>query len=232
MKKTKWIKKIAVAIKYILFAFSIAIMLITIISVFNSERKTVLGYSFFTVLSDSMKAEFKSGDIILSKKVDTDSLKNGDIISFKSIDPREYGEIITHKIREKTVYEGKTAFITYGTTTGANDSVPALSEEIIGVYCGKIPKAGYFINFLRSPAGYFSLIFFPFFALILIEGIRFMGIINTYKKEEKEKIELQNKKLEAEHLKTEKMAEEIELLKTLLEKQMTVIEKETNSDKV
>lgn len=98
----------------------------------------------------SMQDTFAVGDLTVSKKVDPQTLQPGDIVTFESIDPANYGEIVTHKIREITTYEGKQAFVTYGTTTGVDDAYPALFENVVGEYVFKLPKMGYFFNFLKS----------------------------------------------------------------------------------
>ena len=46
-------------------------------------------------------------------------LNEGDIISYLSLNPESYGEVVTHKIRTLTQDDkGAPGFITYGTTTG------------------------------------------------------------------------------------------------------------------
>ncbi len=81
-----------------------------------------------------MQTEFQVGDIAVSRAVDTSTLAEGDIITFESIDQDHYCEIYTHKIRERTTYEGQSAFVTYGTTTGDDDLYPALESKVVGEY--------------------------------------------------------------------------------------------------
>ena len=103
MKKA-WniIRKIIV---WAIVVFSLGMMAFTIISVTTFDRadRSVFGYSAFIVLSDSMKAtDFDAGDLVIIKQTDPSTLKEGDIISFQSPDESNYGEIVTHKIREVT----------------------------------------------------------------------------------------------------------------------------------
>ena len=108
-------------------------------------------------------------------------VKPGDIITFRSIDPANYGEVVTHKVQELTSYEGKDAYVTYGTANESADSYPALKEKVIGQYRFRLPKAGALFDYLKSPAGYFVLLFLPFFLLMLSQGIRFFRLFKQYK---------------------------------------------------
>lgn len=216
LKDKKAFRVTATILKSLLFAFAAVVMVFTVISVTSFDRDSgsgLFGYKFFIVLSDSMKDTFAVGDVAISKTVDTSGLSEGDIITFKSIDPENYGEVVTHKIRSVTTYEGKKAFVTYGTTTGSSDAYPALEEKVIGQYSTKITSAGYVFQFLKSPAGYFTLIFIPFLILIIMEGIRFFGIVRKYKKEQQADIDRQKSELEAEKQKTLEMMDELKKLR-------------------
>ncbi len=176
-----------------------------------------LGYKFFIVLSDSMKPEFQAGDVIITKVIDEPSeLKVGDVITFYSIDPASYGEIITHEIQEKTTYESKDAFTTKGTNVNQPDEYPALVNNVIGEYSFSLPKMGYLFQFLKTPLGYFTLILTPFLLIMLYNGTKFVKVFKEYKKEQKLEMENQKKQLEEERQKNEKVLEELKSLKEQL----------------
>ena len=148
--------------------FTVLVTLVTVATV-DREERSFLGFRFYTVLSDSMKAtDFAAGDIIVVQKIDPNKLKDGQIISFISRDPLRYGETVTHKIRTKFIDEkGNTCFITYGTTSGDDDSVPTLATDVLGVYRLRIPKGGYFFKFLSTPTGFVLCVIMPLLALII-----------------------------------------------------------------
>ena len=56
------------------------------------------GYKPFIVLSGSMEPTINTGDLAISKEIDTSTLKVGDIISFKIKD----NIVVTHRIVEIT----------------------------------------------------------------------------------------------------------------------------------
>ena len=207
MKKT-WniIKKVIV---WMIVVFSVGMMAFTIISVTTFDRadRSVFGYSAFIVLSDSMKAtDFDAGDLVIIKQTDPSTLKEGDIISFQSPDEANYGEIVTHKIREVTTDEdGNPGFVTYGTTTDSNDQGIVTYNLVIGKYKGHIPNVGTFFQFLKTVPGYFICIFTPFFILILVQARNSIKLFRKYKKEQVEEIQKEKKELEEERLKSQEM---------------------------
>ena len=220
MKKA-WniIRKIIV---WAIVVFSLGMMAFTIISVTTFDRadRSVFGYSAFIVLSDSMKAtDFDAGDLVIIKQTDPSTLKEGDIISFQSPDESNYGEIVTHKIREVTTDdEGNPGFITYGTTTDSNDQGIVTYNLVIGKYQGHIPKVGTFFNFLKSVPGYFICIFTPFFILILVQARNSIKLFRKYKKEQMEEIQAEKKSLEEERVRSQEMMEQLMRMQQAMEK--------------
>ena len=205
---------VAKVLTIVILAFAICVTIFTVISV-NTVGKDadLFGYKPYIVLSDSMKDTFAVGDLAVSKKVDPETLQVGDIITFESIDPSNYGETVTHKIREITTYEGEPAFITYGTTTGADDSYPVPFDNVIGKYVFSLPKMGYFFEFLKSPSGYVLVILIPFLLLIALQGVRFFKLMRQYKSEQQAQLRAQEAEIEAERMEARKMKEELERLR-------------------
>lgn len=220
MKKA-WnvIRKIIV---WAIVVFSLGMMAFTIISVTTFDRadRSVFGYSAFIVLSDSMKAtDFDAGDLVIIKQTDPSTLKVGDIISFQSPDETNYGEIVTHKIREITTdEEGHPGFITYGTTTDSNDQGIVTYNLVLGKYQGHIPNVGTFFQFLKTVPGYFICIFTPFFILILVQARNSIKLFRKYKREQMEEIQAEKKSLEEERVRSQEMMEQLMQMQQAMEK--------------
>jgi signal peptidase I len=91
---------------WILVVFAICMTIFTVVSVttFDKTNRSVFGFHFFVVMSDSMSASgLNAGDIAIVKEVsDPATLKEGDIISYASTASESFGETITHMIRKKT----------------------------------------------------------------------------------------------------------------------------------
>ena len=214
----------------VILIFSVCVMIFTVISV-NTVGKDAdfLGYKPYIVLSDSMKDTFAVGDLSVSAQTDPETLEPGDIITFASIDPSNYGAVVTHKIREITEYEGEPAFVTYGTTTGVDDSYPVPFENVIGEYKFRLPKMGYFFEFLTTPAGYVTVILIPFLVLIALQGAKFFRLVRQYRAEQQAELDAKRAEAAAELEEARKMKEELERLKAQLQDAVSENQAKTDS---
>lgn len=106
-------------------------------------------------------------------------VKPGDIITFRSIDPANYGEVVTHKVQELTSYEGKDAYVTYGTANESADSYPALKEKVIGQYRFRLPKGRGFVRLSQIPGRLLCVAFPPLFPPHAVPGNSFFSPVQT-----------------------------------------------------
>ena len=208
---------------WIVVAIAVGMMIFTLISVstFDKTERNLFGFKFFIVTSDSMSAtDFDAGDIAISKNVDPKTLKEGDIITFLSQDPDNFGEVITHKIRRLTTdANGRPGFVTYGTTTDTDDRTVVTHEYVVGQYVGRIPKVGSFFMFLKTTPGYILCILLPFLLLILSQGLNCIRLFRQYKKEQMEEMKAERAKIEEERAENQRMMAELLELKAQLAKQ-------------
>lgn len=212
----------------LIVALAVFMMIFTVISVttFNRNDRDLFGYKAYIVNSDSMAAtDFAAGDLIFAKEVNAEDLAEGDIITFISQASESYGEVVTHKIRSKTVdAQGNPGFVTYGTTTGTDDTVVVTYPFILGRYEFHLDGVGTFFHFLKTPQGYIVCIFVPFMLLILYQGINCIRLFRRYKKEQNEELQAEKAKIEAEREEANKMMAELLALKAQLEQQKTPAE--------
>ena len=220
MKKALQITKTVLA--WLVVAVAIGMMIFTLISVstFDKTERNLFGFKFFIVTSDSMSAtDFDAGDIAISKNVDPKTLKEGDIITFLSKDPDNFGEVITHKIRRLTTdANGRPGFVTYGTTTDTDDRTVVTHEYVVGQYVGRIPKVGSFFMFLKTTPGYILCILLPFLLLILSQGLNCIRLFRQYKKEQMGEMKAERAKIEEERAESQRMMAELLELKAQLAK--------------
>ena len=202
---------------------AVCMMIFTIVSVttFNRNDRHLFGFRAYVVTSDSMsKTDFEAGDLILVKKVDPSTLKEGDIITYMSQNPESFGETITHKIRSITKdANGNPGFITYGTTTDTDDATIVTYPYVLGKYEKAIPNIGTFFTFLKTTQGYFVCIFIPFMLLILYQGLNCIRLFRRYKREQLEEMEAEKAKIQTERAENAKMMEELLALKEELARQ-------------
>lgn len=232
MKKT--LNIIKTVLVWLVVALAVFMMIFTIfsVSVFNKNDKDFFGYKFYTVLTDSMsKTDFNAGDIVVVKFVDPTTLEEGDIITYISQNTENFGEPITHKIREKTVdANGDLGFITYGTTTNTNDEIIVTTPFIQGKYQFRIAGVGHFFQFLKTPQGYFVCIFIPFMLLIIYQGINCIILFRRYKKEQLEEIQAERDQIEEERRQSLEMMKELQALKEQLAEKQTTENDESEID--
>ena len=211
MKKTLQVLKKILVILMVLIA--VAMMIFTIVSVTTFDRtdRDLFGYKAFIVLSDSMsKTDFKAGDLILVKEVDPATLQVGDIVSYESTNPENFGEVVTHKIRALTTDEnGDPGFITYGTTTDTDDENIVTYPYVLGKYQKALANVGSFFQFLKTTPGYFVCIFLPFMLLIVIQAINSVKLFKQYKNEQMQQVQAEREQLKAEREASQQMMQEL-----------------------
>lgn len=220
MKVLNIIKNVLV---WAIVAFAVGMMIFTVISVnaFDQNSRSLFGYKFFVVRTDSMAAtDFDAGDIVVIKETDPRTLVEGDIIAYLSQNSQSYGETVTHKIRTLTrAANGDPGFVTYGTTTGVDDEIIVTYPYVLGKYVNKLPGVGTFFLFLKQPQGYFLCIFTPFLLLILYQGLNVIKLFRRYRAEQMEEMEEERKKIEEERQQNADMMRELLELKAQLAQQ-------------
>lgn len=220
MKVLNIIKNVLV---WAIVAFAVGMMIFTVISVnaFDQNSRSLFGYKFFVVRTDSMAAtDFDAGDIVVIKETDPRTLVEGDIIAYLSQNSQSYGETVTHKIRTLTrAANGDPGFVTYGTTTGVDDEIIVTYPYVLGKYVNKLPGVGTFFLFLKQPQGYFLCIFTPFLLLILYQGLNVVRLFKRYRAEQMEEMEDERRKLEEERQQNADMMRELLELKAQLAQQ-------------
>ena len=217
MNMKKMLEIIKAVLVWMLVVFAVGMMIFTVISVntFDQAQRSVFGYKFFVVSSDSMAAtDFDAGDIVFVKNVDPASLKEGDIIAFISQNSNNYGQTVTHKIRKVvTTPGGEPGFVTYGTTTDTDDEAVVNHTYVLGKYTGRLPNVGSFFLFLKTTPGYILCIFVPFLLLILYQGLICVQMFRRYRREQMDEIAAQRAQMEEERRQAAQMMAELQALK-------------------
>ncbi|HZW49972.1 MAG TPA: signal peptidase I [Bacillota bacterium] len=169
-KKTR--DKAVTAIGIILCILLIPMLIINITLIVKSfvypnEVPSFLGYKPFIVLSGSMEPEFYSGDLVLVKEVAVDTLKVGDVISY-----REGNSVTTHRILEITESTEGRKFITKGDNNNVSDRNPVSENMVEGQYLFHLSKLGNFAIFMQTPIGMIIFIACPLALFILYDVFR------------------------------------------------------------
>lgn len=116
----------------------------------KSPNKSMFGYRYYTVLTDSMVPEFASGDMVFVKLLNADTIKIGDVITFNPSSGSE--AYLTHRVTEKIEnYEGTgvTCFRTKGDANNSEDSFLIDESRVIGRVQFHVPKMGTVVRFIQ-----------------------------------------------------------------------------------
>lgn len=112
----------------------------------------LLGMQVFTVLSGSMEPTYHTGSIIYVKKIATEDIQPGTVITFML----DEDTVATHRVtavvpdqEDPTVVR----FRTKGDANNAEDSSLVHYKNVIGTPVFTIPGLGYVANYIQHPPG-------------------------------------------------------------------------------
>lgn len=105
----------------------------------------VIGAIPLTVLTGSMQPTYNPGDVVVSKPVDGESVRVGDVVTFQpySDDPT----LITHRVISKSASSEGITLITQGDANGAPDE-PISVDQVRGVVLYSVPVVGHVTQFI------------------------------------------------------------------------------------
>lgn len=115
---------------------------IIIVMVFVAFVAGILPYRPIAIMSYSMVPSFSRGDIVISKKLDSEDIKNlkvNDVIEYK----HNNSNIIHRIISIKRDINGELLFITKGDNNKTPDRNPVKEEQVTGLVKYMIPLIGY-----------------------------------------------------------------------------------------
>lgn len=148
-----------------------------------SGGKSLFGYRFFTVASNSMHGVYEINDVIAVKDYDTQKLKVGDDVAYLGTRGGLEGKIITHRIiRVEDASDGGKVFVTKG-VNAPNEDPAILDRQVLGIVWGKIPLITSINHVVRSQAGFFFLVFVPLVFIIVLEVLQTITDIQIDKQE-------------------------------------------------
>ena len=193
------------------------ILVIVVILAILLAGARLIGLQVYTVLSGSMEPNYHVGSIIYVKKVEPETLKVGDAISFMISEKT----VATHRIIEVLPDENDPdviRFRTKGDNNDIEDTNPVHCNNVLGKVVGTIPLLGYVSNFVQNPPGTFIalgamaiLIFAVFVPDIVSNAQSLKAAEEEEEPKETKKTEIDNEKLKAElEALKQKLQQEIE----------------------
>ena len=166
-------KKIIQISVYSLIAIIIIPIIIIGISLtiqgFNKKKlPSIFNIVPLVVTTESMEPKINGGDLIFVKKIDNaDEININDIISFW--DPTNVNNIVTHKVIDKYIEEGKIYFKTEGINNDSPDDTDVSEDLLIGRYVNKLPFVGNISMFVQSTEGLIICLLIPLVVILSID---------------------------------------------------------------
>ena len=163
---------IGVILSVILIPILVINITLIIKSYTNKDAVPSVGGIFpMIVLTDSMYPQIQSGDLIICRQTDPETISVGDVITF--FDPAGNGtSIVTHRVIEITEEDGQLAFRTRGDANNADDRLAVRADKVVGTYWQRIPGAGRVAMFMQTTAGLILCVVLPLVLLVGFDLLR------------------------------------------------------------
>jgi signal peptidase I len=128
---------------------------------------TIFGYQISVCMSSSMSPTFENGSLILTRYINPEEVREGDIIIFR--DNIEVTTPTVHRVTRVNQAAGL-SFTTKGDANETNDPVPIPAEMVIGKFHAALPYAGYLFSFAQSMLG--MVLIYAAAILFILNGLR------------------------------------------------------------
>lgn len=155
-----------------------------------------VGFQIYTVLSGSMEPAYQTGSLIYVREVETEDLREGDVITFRL----SGSTIATHRIVELVADEDDPNIVRFRTKGDANDVVDGSLVDpaaVLGSPVFTIPQLGFLASYIQQPPGSYMAISAGavLVLLVFLPDLIFAGDFKKGKREQAEEI-CSNKKEE------------------------------------
>lgn len=168
----------AIFVILVLLIISILVYVIKVRYLASQNRLGEVRTNFYTILTQSMVPNIYPGDVVVTYKNMNNEYKNGDILTYSS--DLNGGINITHRIIETYKINGQYSYKTKGDNNSVPDSEIVKGERVLGKVVLKIPKVGFFQQFLVSKHRWIVVIVLPCLGIIIYDIIK---MVKGFKKE-------------------------------------------------
>lgn len=161
----KGLKILLKIIKAVIWIFVILLVAITLVQRLSDNKLTLANYSIYTIVTESMVPKYNVKDIILAKKIDTDSLKIGDDIVYIGKEGTFDDKIVTHQIINIENNGDTKIYHTKGIANSIEDP-PIKSDQIYGKVICKLSILSFLSKIVNNQYGIYFIIIVPTVILI------------------------------------------------------------------
>ena len=146
--KTSWKSFVSNALFYLVLIVAVLAVLVYTNSRGGGPRD-IFGYSYFTVLTDSMQSVIPRGSIVITKNMPEAQINIGDDITFF----KGENTTVTHRvieIHENYPEAGQRGFVTKGVDNRDADKDIVTGENIVGVVKLSVPRVGAILGLIKE----------------------------------------------------------------------------------
>ena len=180
--ENKAVKIIVNVLVCIVIILATCITLITISSQKNGYFRVFKSIPL-TMKDSSMEPTIKKGSLIITKEYKNNDIKEGDVISYRSIDKNNTLEIKTGRVKTIITVNEQTTYITEFDNKEYTDSEQVNSKNVISIWNGKkVSTLGSIIDFLNTKVGFFICIIVPLALLFIYQLYKFIMLVIDYRK--------------------------------------------------
>lgn len=169
--KIKLRNKIISSVATAVLAIAVCLCVYVVVEVLGKGYASFGGYSFFRVVTPSMEPTISVGEIIVTKQVPIEKVREEDIISFRSQSADMFGTIITHRVVEIDSDEnGEKRLLTKGDANLSVDGRYVLESNFVGkvVWTSGDSFVSSVISFVTGSYGFFACIVLPSILILAV----------------------------------------------------------------
>lgn len=148
-----------------LLTAAVGFCIIISVQIMHRGYVNLAGFSMFRVVTGSMEPTLSTGSALICRKVKIESVREGDIVCYRTEASEIAGEIVTHRVVSvETESNGSLALETKGDANITADPYLVRQENLVGRvvwYSGKGSVFTGMLSFLSGKIGFFACIVFP-----------------------------------------------------------------------
>lgn len=183
----KFIKFLLKFIKVIVWIFVLLVIFVILVQRIFNNQVSIGSFRMFTVVTGSMEPVYNVGDVVISKEVDSSTIKKGDDVVYLGEKNDFKDKIVTHRVIKIEKKDNEYYFTTKGIANDYSDPVIS-SDQIYGKVVYKPVVLSFLSGILNTKLGFYLLIFVPVAFLIFLEILDYIkrkeGELDEGEKEE------------------------------------------------
>lgn len=169
--KFKWFFTLLNACAILLIAASLFVLL-TVVMTPSEQVPQVMGFSILRVLTGSMEPAIPEGSVLLIRRTDPETLREGDVISFFSPDPSLDGALNTHRIQQVVSEGDRLQFVTKGDANFLEDQQMVDAQRVVGKVIFVSPALGKLVRLVSNPLVFGLAILLPLAGMLIANLVR------------------------------------------------------------